>query len=91
MLQDVNTQKFLNIIRCSGVPNHGLILKVSAPIMLLGNIDLANGLCNGTRLIVTRLENQVLEAKVHVGPNAKKRVLIHRMSLTPEDPRLPFK
>ncbi|XP_025680359.1 uncharacterized protein [Arachis hypogaea] len=43
--------EFLNQIRCSGLPNHSLKLKIGVPIILLRNIDLAGGLCNGTRLV----------------------------------------
>ncbi|XP_057795691.1 uncharacterized protein LOC131011831, partial [Salvia miltiorrhiza] len=73
------------------VPNHELYLKVGTPVMLLRNIDHANGLCNGTRLMITRLGNHVLEAKILTGDNVEERVLIPRMTLTPADPRLPFK
>ncbi|XP_019195835.1 PREDICTED: uncharacterized protein LOC109189678 [Ipomoea nil] len=55
MLADLHTPEFLNALRCSGVPNHALTLKVGSPVMLLRNIDHTLGLCNGTRLIVTRL------------------------------------
>jgi ATP-dependent DNA helicase PIF1 len=37
------------------MPNHRLIIKVGVPIMLLRNIDVSSGLCNGTRLTVTYL------------------------------------
>ncbi|XP_019179528.1 PREDICTED: uncharacterized protein LOC109174729 [Ipomoea nil] len=53
MLADLHTPEFLNALRCSGVPNHALTLKVGSPVMLLRNIDHTLGLCNGTRLIVT--------------------------------------
>jgi len=43
------TSEFLNEIKCPGIPNHHLKLKIGVPIMLLRNIDQANGLCNGRR------------------------------------------
>ncbi|XP_019163181.1 PREDICTED: uncharacterized protein LOC109159536 [Ipomoea nil] len=91
MLADLHTLEFLNGLQCSGVPNHALTLKVGSPVMLLINIDHTLGLCNCTRLIVTRLADHVLEAHIMCGTNAGTRVLIPRMSLTPSDPRLPFK
>jgi len=56
----------------------------------LRNIDHAMGLCNGTRLIITRLSEHVVEAKIVAGHNAGQIVLIPRMSMTPTNTRLPF-
>ncbi|XP_019195688.1 PREDICTED: uncharacterized protein LOC109189535 [Ipomoea nil] len=73
MLADFHTPEFLNGLRCSGVPHHALTLKVGSPVMLLRNIDHTLGLCNGTRLIVTRLADHVLEGKIMCGTNAGTR------------------
>ncbi|XP_019163439.1 PREDICTED: uncharacterized protein LOC109159782 [Ipomoea nil] len=35
MLADLHTPEFLSTLRCSGVPNHALTLKVGSPVMLL--------------------------------------------------------
>ncbi|XP_031095005.1 ATP-dependent DNA helicase PIF1-like [Ipomoea triloba] len=83
--------EFLNGIRASGIPNHSLTLKVGSPIMLLRNIDHSLGLCNGTRLIVTQLSEHVIEAKISTGDHSGTRVLVPRMTMTPSDPKLPFK
>ncbi|KAL3614915.1 hypothetical protein CASFOL_040576 [Castilleja foliolosa] len=91
MLGDVHTPEFLNSIKCSGVPNHELNLKVGTPVMLLRNIDPSNGLCNGTRLLITRLGSYVLECKILTGHNAGEKVLLPRLSLTPSEVRVPFK
>ncbi|KAL3643546.1 hypothetical protein CASFOL_014361 [Castilleja foliolosa] len=80
MLGDVHMPEFLNSIKCSGVPNHELNLKVGTPVMLLRNIDPSNGLCNGTRLLITRLGSYVLECKILTGHNASEKVLIPRLS-----------
>ncbi|XP_016503039.2 uncharacterized protein LOC107821146 [Nicotiana tabacum] len=90
-LEHVHTPEFLNTIKCSGVPNHALTLKVGIPLMLLRNIGQSAGLCNGTRLIITKLGNQVIEAKVLAGQMAGQKVFIPRMTLTPSDARIPFK
>ncbi|XP_075074581.1 uncharacterized protein LOC142162158 [Nicotiana tabacum] len=90
-LEHIHTPEFLNTIKCSGVPNHALTLKVGIPVMLLRNIDQTAGLCNGTRLIITKLGNQVIEAKVLSGQMAGQKVFISRMTLTLSDARIPFK
>ncbi|XP_031101909.1 uncharacterized protein LOC116005811 [Ipomoea triloba] len=91
ILAEVHTTEFLNSLRCSAVPNHSISLKVGSPIMLLRNIDHSIGLCNGTRLIVSKLGNHVIEAKILCGTHYGKNVLISQLALTPSDPRLPFK
>ncbi|XP_031091042.1 uncharacterized protein LOC115996037 [Ipomoea triloba] len=91
VLADVHTPEFLNTIRASGLPNHALTLKVGSPVMLMRNIDHSLGLCNGTRLVVTRLDEHVVEGSILAGPNVGTRVLIARMTITPSDTRLPFK
>ncbi|KAL3627812.1 hypothetical protein CASFOL_028227 [Castilleja foliolosa] len=91
ILADVHTPEFLSAIKCSGVPNHELKLKVGAPVMLLRNIDPGMGLCNGTRLLITRLGSHVLEGRIITGTNSGERVIIPRLSLTPSDVKVPFK
>jgi ATP-dependent DNA helicase PIF1 len=44
--------EFLNSLTSNGLPLHVLKLKLGCPVILLRNIDPANGLCNGTRLVV---------------------------------------
>ncbi|XP_019189729.1 PREDICTED: uncharacterized protein LOC109184141 [Ipomoea nil] len=91
ILADVHTLEFLNGLRASGIPNHALTLKVGSPVMLLRNIDHSMGLCNGTRLVITKLSEHVVQEKIVFGNNCGTRVLIPRMSMTPTDIRLHFK
>jgi hypothetical protein len=44
--------EFLNTLEVSGMLSHKLSFKISAPVMLLRNLDPLAGLCNGTRLII---------------------------------------
>ena len=74
----------------SGMPPHSLKLKPDAIIMLLRNLDIKRGLCNGTRLIVCHLYDHVIDAEVLTGNCKGKRVLIPRIKLTPSDSSLPF-
>ncbi|XP_022024205.1 uncharacterized protein LOC110924512 [Helianthus annuus] len=83
------TPDVLNGLKVSGLPNHRLVLKVGVPVMLC-NIDQKNGLCNGTRLKVTKLYNRVIEAKIISGANIGTRTYIPRISLVPSDKKIPF-
>ncbi|KAL6580753.1 hypothetical protein OROMI_006676 [Orobanche minor] len=89
--EQMHSVEYLNSIKCSGIPNHQLKLKVGVPVMLLRNIDHTAGLCNGTRLVVSKLGSYVIEARVLGGNNAGDIVYIPRMTLTPSDARLPFR
>ncbi|XP_057440151.1 uncharacterized protein LOC130732039 [Lotus japonicus] len=83
--------EFLNDLKCSGIPNHRIVLKVGVPIMLIQNIDQSAGLCNGTRLIVSALTPYIIVATALSGSKTGKPVYIPRLSLTPSDTGLPFK
>ncbi|XP_057247045.1 uncharacterized protein LOC130589639 [Beta vulgaris subsp. vulgaris] len=84
-VHEIYSTEFLNTIKCSGLPNHSIRLKVGAPVMLQRNIDQTSGLCNGTRLVVNHLGNRVIEATVISGSNVGAKVFIPRMKLTPSD------
>lgn len=81
----------LNQISCSGLPNHILRLKRNCIVILLRNMDIRNGLCNGTRLRVLSWTNRVLKAQIMYGDHQGKVVFIPRISMVPSDATLPFK
>ncbi|KAK1404219.1 hypothetical protein POM88_003824 [Heracleum sosnowskyi] len=64
--------EYLNSLRFSGMPNHKIQLKIGAPIMLLRNLNPKKGLCNGTRLIVTRCYPFLIEAFIITGASVSR-------------------
>ena len=48
-------------------------------------------LCNGTRLVVTKLMNNVVQATIMTGQYSGESVLIPRIPLIPNDSPIPFK
>ncbi|KAL3036484.1 hypothetical protein AAZX31_01G012700 [Glycine max] len=65
------TTEFLNSLNTS----------VGSPIMLLRNLDQNQGLCNGTRLVVTKMAKHVIAAEIISGKNIGLAVYIPRMSI----------
>ena len=82
--------EFLNSIKCSGLPLHKLQLKVGCPVMILRNLNPGEGVCNGSRGIVTRMSNRVLEVRLLTGDYAGKTTFIPRLSITPSSTQVPF-
>ncbi|GJT71904.1 DNA helicase [Tanacetum coccineum] len=82
--------EYLNTITFLGFPPHKLQLKVGSPIMLLQNVNLSVGLCNGTRMIIISLMSKLIEAQIITGTRVGEKVYIHRIPLTHNDPNLSF-
>ena len=60
--------EYLNSINVSGLPLKKLAMKEGCPVMILPNLDPQEGVCNGTRGIVTCLGNRVIEVRIIGGP-----------------------
>lgn len=65
------------------MPPHELHLQEGCPIILFRNMS--RGLANGTRLIVTKLQDKLIEAEVTTGPDKGQTVFIPRLRITPSD------
>jgi hypothetical protein len=59
--------EFLNSLSMLGVPPHTLTLQEGCPVILLGNMP--GGFTNGTRLIVVKLMQHIIDAEIATGPN----------------------
>ncbi|XP_028115709.1 ATP-dependent DNA helicase PIF1-like [Camellia sinensis] len=81
--------EFLNSLDPSGLPTFEVELKVGCPIMLLRNIAPKDGLCNGTRLMVSRCDTRIIEARILTGEKFGNLAFIPRISLTPSCAEMP--
>ncbi|XP_019179002.1 PREDICTED: uncharacterized protein LOC109174201 [Ipomoea nil] len=85
---------FLHTISVPGLPPHKLILKKNCPVMLLRNINPAEGLCNGTRLICDDFRDHVIRCVIASGEHFGKHIFIPRIPLEAskdEKCSIPFK
>ncbi|PWZ10229.1 ATP-dependent DNA helicase PIF1 [Zea mays] len=83
--------EFLNTLTPNGLPPHVLKLKIGCPVILLRNIDPANGLCNGTRLVVRGFQRNSIDAEIVLGQHVGKRIFLPRIPLCPSDEEMfPF-
>ncbi|PWZ13684.1 ATP-dependent DNA helicase PIF1 [Zea mays] len=83
--------EFLNTLTPNGLPPHVLKLKIGCHVILLWNIDPANGLCNGTRLVVRGFQRNSIDAEIVLGQHAGKRIFLPRIPLCPSDEEMfPF-
>lgn len=66
----------LNNTTPSGFPPHRLHLKVNTVVVLLRNIDVRNGLCNGTRLLVEQLGENLIYCRILTGNATKQKTRV---------------
>jgi ATP-dependent DNA helicase PIF1 len=59
-------------------------------ILLLRNLNQSIGLCNGTRLIIKRLGQRVIETEIITRNNVSKCVFIPRIIMSPSETNWPF-
>ena len=91
--QDSNDhpEEYLNSLTLSGLPQHKLELKVGSPVILLRSLDPKNGLCNGTKLIISRVLSQfVIAAKIVSGTHAGDECFLPRINFTTGEEDFPF-
>ena len=55
----------LQSIESVNLPCHALTLRIGMPVMCMQNLDVSNGICNGTTMIVESLGDNIVWCKVH--------------------------
>jgi len=83
-------QEFLNSLTPSGMPPHLLNLKIGSIVMLLRNLNIKKGLCNGSRMTIHGLHDNVIVLKP-LNTNANDNLFfLPRIDLTTTDADFPF-
>ena len=83
--------EYLNEINCGSLPLAKLELKIGCPVMVLKNLDPGHGVCNGSRGILTRHSNRVLEVRLLTGDYAGQTVFIPRIANQPGEDENAFR
>jgi len=75
-------EEVLNACLPSGMPPHELFLQRGSPIILLRNLDISIGACNGTRLIIKALSKHIITATIMTGEHTGTTIFIPRLNMT---------
>lgn len=67
---DKITRGVLKNLSPAALPSHNLNIKIEAPFMLLRNMNIKLGLCNGTRLEVIAIKPSIIPCNLLIGPTA---------------------
>ena len=77
--------EYLNSLDPPCPPPHELRLRKFAVIMLIRNLSICEGLCNGTRLLVLEMNNNVLRCQILTGDKTEEIVFLNRITLICEN------
>jgi ATP-dependent DNA helicase PIF1 len=69
-------EECLNMISVSGPPEHPLLLKVGMPAVVTRNLNIAGGICNGTRLLIKDLSRSYIKGLLMTGLLRGRQVMI---------------
>ncbi|KAH0608366.1 uncharacterized protein H6S33_001500 [Morchella sextelata] len=82
--------EYLQNLNPAALPPSHLRLKIGAPVILLRNLYPKQGLCNGTRMTVIRMERCCIEVRILGGDNDGQVKVIPRIKLSTTEGELPF-
>ena len=81
--------EYLETLNPPNLPPHELRLRINSVIMLIRNLSINRGLCNGARLQVLEFGNHLLKCKILTGDKMGQIVFINRITLYSGD-QYPF-
>lgn len=77
--------EFLNSLDPPSLPPHELRLRKFTVVMLIRNLNISEGLCNGTRLLVLELGDHLLKCEILTGDKSGEIVFLNRVVLYLDD------
>jgi len=80
-------EEIIETLQPAGIPPHNLIVKLGACYMLLRNLNLKRGLCNGSRIVITSIGQRIIQYDL-LHPNGTVRdsnIILPRITLTPSE------
>ena len=83
------TQEMLQDLDQANLPSHRLQVKPGCVVMLLCNLRVKSGLCNGTRLEVLEPRDHTIKCKILSGQKVGDIVWLFRVKLNRDDTELP--
>ncbi|XP_058810414.1 ATP-dependent DNA helicase pif1-like [Phymastichus coffea] len=88
-MEDVLLPEYLNSLNPPNFPPYKLRLRKFCIVMLIRNISLSEGLCNGTRLQILEFSNHLLKCKILTGDKRNNIIFLNRITLYCEN-QYPF-
>lgn len=79
--EDPMSVDVLNAYDANGFSYHRLPLKIGQPVMVIRNLSVVQGICNGTRLIIISISGHLLRCKILTGPRIGDVVGVPRIKL----------
>ncbi|XP_044364687.1 ATP-dependent DNA helicase pif1 isoform X2 [Triticum aestivum] len=89
-MEAIYSIEYLNMLSVNNYPEHRLVLKKGILIMLLRNLNPSDGLCNGTRMLITDLGDRLIEARILTGSNVGETVYIPKIMLCTKNKKWTF-
>ena len=89
-MNSIYPREFLNSIEEGGMPPSALKVKKGVPLIVLRNLNIEDGLCNGTRCILLDSTRTQLKVRLITGEKRGQVHIIPRIKFHPSEKHLGF-